>query len=274
MAHPPLSHGKPVKRAMDWYDTPLYYDIVFDQDTELEAAFLETVMRRHGEAWHEESLRVLEPACGSGRLMEAMARRGHRVWGFDLNPNMVSHTKERLHEDGDTAVCWQDKMEDFTVEGTPTFDLAHCLVSTFKYVLAEKGAVSHLQRVAACLHEGGLYVLGIHLTDYTDQKEQHERWVGERDGVQVICNTHTWPADRKARTEQMRTRLRVTRKGQQMLQETKWIFRTYNAVEVKRLLRKVPELELKACYDFTYDLDDPRQLDDSYADIVLVLRKK
>jgi 2-polyprenyl-3-methyl-5-hydroxy-6-metoxy-1,4-benzoquinol methylase len=37
------------------------------------------VMRRHGDAWHEESLRVLEPACGSGRLMEALARRGHRV---------------------------------------------------------------------------------------------------------------------------------------------------------------------------------------------------
>jgi hypothetical protein len=134
--------------------------------------------------------------------------------------------------------------------------------------------VSHLKRVAECLHEGGLYVLGIHLTDYADNREQHERWVGDRDGVHVVCNTHTWPADRKARTEKLRTRLRITREGQQVLQETQWTFRTYNASEVKRLLRAVPELELKACYDFTYDLNEPRKLDDRYADIVLVLRKK
>jgi SAM-dependent methyltransferase len=276
MAQPLLNHSKPTARAVacDWYDTPLYYDIVFAKDTELEADFLEEVMRRHGDAWHEESLRVLEPACGSGRLMEAMARRGHRVWGFDLNPNMVSHTRERLRKDGDAVVCWQDKMEDFTVEGTPTFDLAHCLVSTFKYVLSEKGAVSHLQHVSQCLHAGGLYVLGIHLTDYTDAREQHERWVGDRDGVHVVCNTHTWPADRRARTEKLRTRLRITREGKRVMQETQWTFRTYNAAEVKRLLRAVPQLELMACYDFTYDLNQLRKLDDQYADIVLVLRRR
>ena len=258
----------------DWYDTPLYYDIIFDQDTELEAGFLEAVMSRHGEAWHPESLRVLEPACGSGRLMAAMAQRGHRVWGFDLNPNMVAHTRERLRDDGDAVVCWQDRMEEFTVPGTPTFDLAHCLVSTFKYVLTQKGAVSHLQRVAASLHEGGIYVLGIHLTNYDDQREQHERWVGDRDGVRVVCNTHTWPPDRKARTEKLRTKLQITREGHQLLQETHWTFRTYNAAEVKRLVRSVPELELAACYDFTCDIDSPRKLDDSYADIILVLRKQ
>lgn len=260
--------------SRDWYDTPLIYDIVFDQDTELEADFLERVMRKHGEAWHHESLRILEPACGSGRLMEALARRGHRVWGFDLNSHMVAHTRERLREDGDSAVCWQDKMEDFSIEGTPTFDLAHCLVSTFKYVLSGEGAVSHLKRVAACLHEGGLYVLGMHLTDYTDLSEQHERWVGERDGVHVVCNTHTWPADRKTRTEKLRTRLRITREGQQVKQETQWTFRTYNAAELRRLLRACPELELVVCYDFTYDLNVPRKLDDRYADIVLVLRRR
>src|SRR5215468_11274508 len=101
MAQPLLSQRKSTARAADWYDTPLYYDIVFAKDTELEATFLEQVMNRYGDAWHEESLRVLEPACGSGRLMEAMARRGHRVWGFDLNQNMVTHTKDRLREDGD-----------------------------------------------------------------------------------------------------------------------------------------------------------------------------
>jgi hypothetical protein len=42
---------------------------------------------------------------------------------------------------------------------------------------------------------------------------------------------------------------------------------------MKGLLAKVPAFECVACYDFTYDISSPRELDDSYADIVLVLRK-
>ena len=34
--------------AADWYDTPLYYDIVFESDTKQEADFLEAAMRLYG----------------------------------------------------------------------------------------------------------------------------------------------------------------------------------------------------------------------------------
>jgi SAM-dependent methyltransferase len=258
----------------DWYDTPLYYDIIFDQDTDKEVAFLEAMMRRHSRT-PDGPWRILEPACGSGRLMAALGARGHRVWGFDLNDNMTAYTQQRLGNLKQPGSVWKDRMENFQVPsmGRAKIDLAHCLVSTFKYVLEEKGAVSHLQQVAASLRKGGLYVLGIHLTDYDDIHEQHERWAGERDGVKVSCNTHTWPPDRKTRREQLRTRLRITREGRSGIQETRWEFRTYNARQVKALLRKVPELTCVACHDFHYDIHDTRELDDSYADIVLVLRR-
>jgi hypothetical protein len=57
------------------------------------------------------------------------------------------------------------------------------------------------------------------------------------------------------------------------VQETRWQFRTYNAKQMRALLAKVPAFELVACYDFTYNLLSPRELDDSYADVVLVLKK-
>ena len=261
----------------DWYDTPHYYDIIFDQDTEKEAAFLTDMMRLYslGKRATKGPWKVLEPACGSGRLITALARREHRVWGFDLNENMTAYTEQRLRESGLTAKVWQDRMEKFTVPKAPKggFDLAHCLVSTFKYVMEEAGAASHLQTVAAQLREGGLYVLGLHLTDYADTSEQHESWQGTRDGVKVTCNTHTWPPNKKLRTEDLRTRLRITQEGQTKIQETRWQFRTYNAAQLKKLIRSAPDLECVACYDFTYDLEQPRKLDDSYADIVVVLRK-
>ena len=44
---------------LDWYDTPKYYDIVFAEDTELEAAFLEAMSELYGEARNRRSLAVL-----------------------------------------------------------------------------------------------------------------------------------------------------------------------------------------------------------------------
>ncbi len=258
----------------DWYDTPLYYDIIFDQDTAKEAAFLEALTVKHSDAVSGQALRILEPACGSGRLITELALHGHQVSGFDLNEHMLEYTRERLKPKHLKAALWQGRMEDFALPSSQSFDLAHCLVSTFKYVLEEGGALSHLQRVASSLRPGGLYVIGVHLTDYANEREQHERWVGERDGVQIICNTHTWPPDRQARREALRTRLRITRDEKTTVQETRWQFRTYNAAEMKRLLKKVPALTCVACYDFTYDIASPRELDDSYEDIVLVLRKE
>lgn len=258
----------------DWYDTPLYYDIVFDDGTRAEADFLESAYLKHTRP--SKTRRLLEPACGSGRLALEMASRGWDVAGFDGNAHMIAFAKERLASAGLKARLWEDWMQSFTlprgVKGS--FDLAHCLVSTFKYLHREKDAAECLRRVAECLRPGGLFFLGLHLTDYESGKEEHERWVARRGDIQVVCNTHTWPADRARRLEDLRTRLQITDKGRSHLQETRWQFRTYNAAQLRALLRKVPQLEFIECYDFTYDLDDPRKLDDSYADVLLVLRKR
>lgn len=256
----------------DWYDTPLYYDIIFDADTPREGAFLDAVYAKHGPGGR--SRQMLEPACGSGRLVLEMARRGWKVCGFDGNARMLEFARERLKKAGQKARMWEDWMQSFTLPKTQSFDLAHCLVSSFKYLQTERDAAACLQRVADCLKPGGLFVLGVHLTKYEAAAEEHERWAAERDGIRVVCNTHTWPPNKKTRLEDLRTRLQITHAGRTHMQETKWQFRTYNAAQMRALLRKVPNFELVECYDFTYDITDTRKLDDSYADIVLVLKKR
>jgi len=254
----------------DWYDTPLYYDIVFDDGTKQEADFLEAACARYA----GKGKRLLEPACGSGRLALEMAQRGWDVSGFDGNANMIAFAKERMG--GLKARLWEDWMQSFSLpKGVKSgFDMAHCLVSTFKYLHSEKDAAECLRRVAASLRKGGVFFLGLHLSSYLADKEEHERWVASRGPIKVICNTHTWPADKKTRLESLRTRLQINDAGRTHTQETRWQFRTYNAAQLKALLRKVPEFEFVECYDFTYDLNEPRKLDDSYADVLLVLRKR
>ena len=100
--------------------------------------------------------------------MVEMARRGWRPHGFDLTPEMVTFARERLAHEGLEGTVARGDMADFRTRGR--FDLAHCLVSTFKYLLTEDAARGHLRSVARALRPGGIYCLGFHLTDYARTK--------------------------------------------------------------------------------------------------------
>ncbi|MEW6742464.1 MAG: class I SAM-dependent methyltransferase [Planctomycetota bacterium] len=253
----------------DWYALPHYYDMVFDTDTKLEADFLEQMRHLYGRS---RGHRVLEPACGTGRLLKELARRGYRVSGFDRSPEMLTYARQRLAAAHLPARLVQADLAAFSLAAH--FDLAHCLVSTFKYLRTEEEARAHLRQVREALTPGGLYVLGFHLTDYDTSAKIRERWVARRGATRVICNIQTWPPRRKERLEQVRTRLVIEEQRQTRCFETHWDFRTYDAAEVRRLLRAVPGLELAAVYDFTYRLDRKRELTDDQLDTVLVLRKE
>jgi len=256
-------------QALDWYDTPHYYDLIFDEDTLTEATFLEAAQARYGKT---RGRQVLEPACGSGRLVVEMARRGWKASGFDLSRPMLDYARERLKQTGHSARLREDSLESFSY--APRFDLAHCLVSTFKYVLDEEGARAHLRAVAAALKPGGIYVLGFHLSDYDNTSRARERWVVKRAGTEVTCNIQSWPPERRKRRERVRSRLVVKEAGRELRSETEWWFRTYDAAQAKKLFRAVPELELVALHDFTYDLEWTRELDDSQLDSLFILRRR
>ena len=257
----------------DWYDTPLYYDIIFDTETDIEANFLEAMHNRHGAGG--KSRRVLEPACGSGRLIREMARRRWKAAGFDASAEMLDFGRKRLAAEGLKAKMWEDRMESFKLPGKQLYDLAHCFVTTFKYLLTEEDARTCLKRVATSLKPGGIFVLGLHLTAYSKTKIEHERWVAERDGLKVVCNIRSWPADRETRLEKVRSRIKATHlaSGETDTQETNWHFRTYNAQQLLALLLSVPEFKLLVCHDFQCDPEQTRKFNNSYADIVLVLRR-
>jgi SAM-dependent methyltransferase len=258
--------------ATAWYDSPLYYDMVYADYTKKETRFIEGIMERHGPAL-TGPLRVLEPACGSGRLLESLAARGHIVHGFDLNKHQVAFAQKRLKAKGLKGRVWRDRLQDFTVPPRARYDVAHCFVSTFKYIDTEAGAVRALRRMATALRPGGLLLLGLHLTDYRNSPPDHERWIGRKPGIRVVSDTWSAPANRPARTEAMRTRMRITERGQTRVEETLWDFRTYSPAELRAMLRQVPSLRLLACHDFHYDLGSERKLDLAYSDVLLVLRK-
>ncbi len=250
----------------DWYQLPRYYDIAFASRNTSEVDFLQALYERYAPGGP-----ILEPACGSGRLMEGLLRRGYDVHGFDLGASMVDYARKRLDARGLGCTIWIDDMSKFRTR--KRYGMAHCLVSSFKYLLSEKAALAHLQCVSASLRKGGVYVLGFHLSDYADQRADSEEHRGARGRTRVTCRIDSEPPNRKTRLETLRARLVVKMPTRTLANETTWQFRTYDEVQFLRLLAKVPKLQHVATHNFSYRADEEIAFGEEDLDSVVILRK-
>jgi SAM-dependent methyltransferase len=254
----------------DWYEAPLYYDIIFDSDTPRECDFLVALMRRHV---RDLFPLALEPACGTGRLLSELAKRGVRASGFDASDGMIAFARRRLREAGVRAPVRKAMMQDFRYR--KPFDFAFCLVSTFKHLLTEEDAAAHLRCVAAALKPGGVYALGFHLTDYRRTRPETEQWSAERDGVRVVCTIEGGAPDARTRLEPVRSLMVVRGRGGETRRfESRWSFRTYNAHEFRTLLKRAPELEHVETYGFNMRIDRPIAFAKDRLDHIVVLRRR
>lgn len=297
----------PTYEPFDWYETPVYYDIIYDVDTKKDATFLEQCYAKHARNTSSPKpmasatadavgsnlspLNILEPACGTGRLMAELATRGHRVAGVDLSKGMLDFARKRFKAQGVKGKLVQAPMQDFDLrdfasKAAPSpspslqgggFDLAHILVSSFKYLQTEQDASDCLNCIADHLRVGGVFVLGIHLTDPDDDNRYLERWRAKRDNLDVICTVRTNPPNHKQRTEDLRSRIVVrdlTLPGAEPKRyESNWTFRTYSGGQLRSLLRKSPRLKHLATYDFQHDINIQSSLDGDDLGVVLVLRR-
>ncbi|NMO17449.1 class I SAM-dependent methyltransferase [Pyxidicoccus fallax] len=258
-----------MEKRTDWYEHPEYYEAIFGTDTVREVDFLQTLSERHGTG----GKRWLEPACGAGRLVAEAASRGLQVVGYDISEAMLAHARKRLTPaQRRRAKLFQSRMEAFaepSLEGR--VDLAHNLVSTFRYLDSEAAALAHLEGTRRLLKPQGIYVLGFHLTDYAREKPEHERWVGRVGRDHVVCNTHEGLPERRQRRSPMRNRLRVTGPGKDWLIETTWYFRTYSEPQARKLFRAAG-LRIAAAYDFDYDVESPVRRGSLRLDRVFVLQ--
>ncbi len=252
----------------DWYDYPQYYDLAFRSETPAEADFIEAACRKYGSA---ETRHLLEPACGTGRLVTELAARSYQVSGFDLSQPSLRYLRRRLARRGLQATVFHADMADFQLDSPA--DAAYSTFDSFRHLLTEQAARQHLQCVADSLRPGGLYLLGFHLLPPDASDECTERWTETRGRTRVTVTLRVLDTDRRRRIETLRVCLLV-RSGERVLRlRHDFAFRMYTARQFRRLLARVPSLELCDVYDFWYEIDHPLELNDEISDTVFVLRK-
>lgn len=248
----------------NWYDYPQYYDIAFQGYTRQEADFIEAACRKY---CRFEVHRLLEPACGSGRLITELATRGYQVTGFDVSQPALSYLRQRLARRRLDAETFEAEMSDFRLDRS--VDAAYCMGNTFRHLLTEQAARAHLECIAASLRPGGIYVISMNLLP-----SDAARWTEWRGKTKVTVTERVLRTDRRRRIEDVQVRLTARRGSTEFRLRQEYPLRTYTRRQFRRLLASVPSLELCATYDFRYDIDQPVALNNEIAYGVFVLSRR
>jgi SAM-dependent methyltransferase len=253
----------------DWYDHPEYYDLSLCDETPLEAAFIEAACRKYCDF---PVRRLLEPACGTGRLVVELAARGYQVTGLDLNEKALDFLHKRLKKRKLRAEVLRADMTDFSLPQPA--EAAFCLLNSFRHLLTEAAAKRHLEAVARNLRPGGIYILGLHLLPPDTDENSIERWRSRQGKTQISTDLRVMATDRRRRIERLQISLLV-RRGEKLWRfRGEFDFRMYTAPQFRRLLAGVPAFELCDVYDFWYEIDEPLKLDNEISDTVFILKKR
>jgi ubiquinone/menaquinone biosynthesis C-methylase UbiE len=107
--------------------------------------------------------RVLEVACGSGRVVVPLARAGFDVVGIDVSPHMLALARDKLDSLADGAgrvELVQADMRDFELSRRD-FDLAIVAVKSFAYLTERADQLSCLSAIYRHVRPGGLLALDL-----------------------------------------------------------------------------------------------------------------
>ena len=250
-----------------WYDYPQYYDLAFRSETRPEADFIEAACRKYCSFTVRH---LLEPACGTGRLIAELAARGYRMTGLDLSKLALNHLRRRLVRQGLCADVFRADMADF--RPTEPVDAAYCTFSSFRHLLTEEAARRHLECVAGGLRPGGIYILGLHLLPRNAGRESADRWVERHGRTRISVTIRVLETDRRRRVETLRVNLLVRRGTQEVRLRDEYRLRLYTATQFRTLLNQVPCLEVCDVYDFGYNIDCPLRLNGEMSDSVFILK--
>jgi len=127
--------------------------------------------------------RVLDLACGTGRHAIEMARRGHRVTGFDFNDRYLELAAAAARESG-LAVEWaRGDMRELAFDHA--FDAVYSYFTSFGYYSDEDNE-RVLGRVARSLVPGGRFLIDVADRDWMLTHPQQRGWTQREDGALVM----------------------------------------------------------------------------------------
>lgn len=237
------------------YQDPEIYDILHAPGTAKDVRGLERIERLYSRA--PQTALWLEPACGSARYLLAAAAKSRRVAGFDLAPVMIDYAKRRFRDAKLTrrANLFTADMADFASHLKPaSVSLAFNLINSIRHLDTDAALLAHFTDIARVLHKGGVYAVGISLSEYGVEFPTEDVWKGKRGSTSVhqVVNFEppTLPATSRAkaaRIERVFSHLTITRGKDTTEASATYGLRCYSLEQWLTILDQSPLRILTTC---------------------------
>lgn len=247
-------------RAHDPYAHPHIYDILHAPGSLVEARAILRIARTVLPESKRKLARILEPACGTGRFMLAMAKLGHACTGVDLDPGMIEYARERAAERGlsrQTRFHIGDMRHMAELIGTDTsrpsrFDLAFCPDNSVRHLATDRDLADHLRSTVRLLKPGGVYLVGIGLLPDEGEDPVEQVWHARRARTVVRQLVEFIPPDASAiarggpngRRELALSVISVSSPGREEDIRSKYPLRTYTLKQWQAVLRRADVREV------------------------------
>ncbi len=240
------------------YDLPLYYDIAFSWSLSKEADFLIRAIKWHGRL--KQLDKVLEPACGTGRMLREFAQKEICITGYDISEPSVDFAIKRSRElklDKWTDVLCADMT---SAKFDTPFDGAFSLVGSFTYLLDEQDIADHLEKTAENLKDGAVYIIQMSLTGEGERDYPPQTWTGHRGSIEVEFTWGRESRDIQNRINHDYSVMKVNDDGKELTFREQHPQRMWTPDEFKNMIDSNSHFKLDAIYDIkqkTVPLDRP-----------------
>ncbi len=129
--------------------------------------------------------RVLDLACGYGRIAVPLARRGFQVTGLDLSEPLLAVARERAAQAGVTVEWRRADMRDPPAEWYGRFDAVISIWNSFGYFADDRENQRVLASAARALKSGGRLLIDVSNRDRVVSAYRARDWE-ERDGLVLL----------------------------------------------------------------------------------------
>ena len=154
---------------------PYYEELSDNRDWAAWLGFVEDVLRhempqerRAAEADGPEHLkqdravRLLDAACGTGRIARGLVDRGFDVVGVDVSAGMLGEAEKKRKGVEKRFLLHRQDVRELALD--TTFKVAICLCDSLNYLLAPPDLQQAFQQIAAHLEPGGLFLFDVNTT--------------------------------------------------------------------------------------------------------------
>ncbi|MBU8879463.1 methyltransferase domain-containing protein [Bacillus sp. FJAT-29790] len=110
--------------------------------------------------YNVQGKRVLDLACGTGKLSIKLAEEGYDVTGVDLSADMLTVAQSKASSKGLDMQFYQQNMAE--LEGLGQFDLIGIFCDSLNYLESEPEVLATFRNVNDHLIKGGIFIFDVH----------------------------------------------------------------------------------------------------------------